>query len=203
MNKELSKILRERLQENGGLPFVERYAGLVQTVEKIDIDVNQNNVRKRFPVATEVFINNICQSNEQIITPDSGLKGLIYFEDNGTNPDGKKYVSNLTLICWINRAKIVSNIYSEITGIAIQNILNKIGIDENPENVSMFQGLTVSLTKIFPQEASLFSKYTYDESVTQYLRPPFEFFGLGLQIKYGINSKCIEPLTITENEVCY
>ena len=131
------------------------------------------------------------------------MKGLIYFEDNGTNPDGKKYVSNLTLICWINRAKVVSNIYSEITGIAIQNILNKIGIDENPENVSMFQGLTVSLTKIFPQEASLFSKYTYDESVTQYLRPPFEFFGLGLQIKYGINAKCIEPISIQNNEVCY
>jgi hypothetical protein len=57
MNKELSKILRERLQENGGLPFVERYAGLVQTVEKIDTDVNQNNVRKRFPVATESVKN--------------------------------------------------------------------------------------------------------------------------------------------------
>ena len=202
MNKEISKILRDKLREGDGLAFVEKYVGMVQTV--VRDDPNEGATKKsRFPVATEVFINNICQSNEQIITPDSGLKGLIYFEDNGTNPDGKKYVSNLTLICWINRAKIVSNIYSEITGIAIQNILNKIGVDENPENVSMFQGLTVSLTKIFPQEASLFSKYTYDESVTQYLRPPFEFFGLGLQIKYGINSKCIEPLTITENEVCY
>ena len=208
MNKELSKILRERLQENGGLPFVERYAGLVQTVEKIDIDVNQNNVRKRFPVATESVLNGVCNSNEIIMTPDSSVKGIVYFEDGGTSPLGRvgqdfKFTSNLTLICWINRAKVVSNIYSEITGIAIQNILNKIGIDENPENVSMFQGLTVSLTKIFPQEASLFSKYTYDESVTQYLRPPFEFFGLSLQIKYGINAKCIEPISIQNNEVCY
>ena len=208
MNKELSKILRERLQENGGLPFVERYAGLVQTVEKIDIDVNQNNVRKRFPVATESVLNGVCSSNEIIMTPDSSVKGIIYFEDGGTTPMGRKgsrflYSSNLTLVCWINRAKVVSNIYSEITGIAIQNIIEKMRVDENPENVSIFTGMTVSVVRILPQEASIFSKYTYDETITQFLRPPFEFFALGLQIKYGINSDCVEPLTITNEEVCY
>ena len=208
MNKELSKILRERLQENGGLPFVERYAGLVQTVEKIDIDVNQNNVRKRFPVATESVLNGVCNSNEIIMTPDSSVKGIIYFEDGGTTPMGRKgsrflYSSNLTLVCWINRAKVVSNIYSEITGIAIQNIIEKMRVDENPENVSIFTGMTVSVVRILPQEASIFSKYTYDETITQFLRPPFEFFALGLQIKYGINSDCVEPLTITNEEVCY
>ena len=208
MNKELSKILRERLQENGGLPFVERYAGLVQTVEKIDIDVNQNNVRKRFPVATESVLNGVCNSNEIIMTPDSSVKGIVYFEDGGTTPMGRKgsrflYSSNLTLVCWINRAKVVSNIYSEITGIAIQNIIEKMRVDENPENVSIFTGMTVSVVRILPQEASIFSKYTYDETITQFLRPPFEFFALGLQIKYGINSDCVEPLTITTEEVCY
>ena len=208
MNKELSKILRERLQENGGLPFVERYAGLVQTVEKIDIDVNQNNVRKRFPVATESVLNGVCNSNEIIMTPDSSVKGIIYFEDGGTTPMGRKgsrflYSSNLTLVCWINRAKVVSNIYSEITGIAIQNIIKKMRVDENPENVSIFTGMTVSVVRILPQEASIFSRYTYDETVTQFLRPPFEFFALGLQLKYSINESCVEPLTITNEEVCY
>ena len=208
MNKELSKILRERLQENGGLPFVERYAGLVQTVEKIDIDVNQNNVRKRFPVATESVLNGVCNSNEIIMTPDSSVKGIVYFEDGGTSPLGRvgqdfKFTSNLTLICWINRAKVVSNIYSEITAIAIQNIIQKLKIDQNPETVSFFKSLSVSLVKIQPQEASVFSRYPYYETVTQFLRPPFEFFALGLQLKYSINESCVEPLTITNEEVCY
>ena len=47
------------------------------------------------------------------------------------------------------------------------------------------------------------SRYTYDETVTQFLRPPFEFFALGLQLKYSINESCVEPLTITNEEVCY
>ena len=152
MNKEISKILRDRLRENGGLPFVEKYAGLVQTVTE-EVATEETKTKKRFPVATEVVLNDVCSSHEEIITPDSSLKGVLYFEDGGTTTQGKvgkrfQFTSLLTLVCWINRAKVVSNIYSEITGIAIQNIMTKLKVDENPENVSMFTGLTVSVIKI-------------------------------------------------------
>ena len=208
MNKEIAKILRERLSFDDGLPFVQKYAGLVQVVETTEIGENGTKIKKRFPVKTEEIIVADCKAHEEIMTPDSSLKGILYFEDGGTTPMGRKgsrflYSSNLTLICWINRAKVVSNIYSEITGIAIQKIIEKMRVDENPENVSMFTGMTVSVVRILPQEASIFSKYTYDETITQFLRPPFEFFALGLQVKYGINSDCVEPLTITTEEVCY
>ena len=207
MNKEISKVLRDRLREDGGLPFVEKYAGLVQTVTK-QVATEETILKQKFPVSTEVVINDACSSHEDIVIPDSSLKGILYFEDNGTTANGKvgkrfQYTSNLTLVCWINRAKVVSNIYSEITGIAIQNILQKLKVDENPENVSMFIGLSVSINRILPQEATIFSKYSYDETVTQYLRPPFEFFGLGLQVKFSINEDCVQPLTITTEEVCY
>ena len=147
MNKEISKVLRDKLIEDGGLPFVEKYAGLVQTVTE-EVATEETKTKKRFPVATEVVLNDVCSSHEEIITPDSSLKGILYFEDGGVVSQGKvgkrfQFVSNLTLVCWINRAKVVSNIYSEITGIAIQNIMSKLNVDENPENVSMFTGLTV------------------------------------------------------------
>lgn len=207
MNKEISKILRDRLREGDGLPFVEKYAGLVQTVEKVDESAEGGMIRKRFPVSTEVVING-CEVNEDVMTPESSLKGLIYFEDNGTIPNGRvghrfQYVSNVTLICWINRAKILSNIYSEITGIAIQNIVEKLKIDQNAENVGMFSGMTVSMTRINPQDVTIFTRYSYDENVSQYLRPPFEFFSLGLQIKYFINPECVQPIEIKNDLVCY
>lgn len=207
MNKEIAKVLRDRLKEDEGLPFVEKYAGLVQTVTE---QVGANDVKKvrKYPVSTEVVIGNVCSQHEEEMTPDSAMKGILYFEDNGTTPNGMKgedfeYTSALTLVCWINRGKVVSNIYSEITGIAIQNIISKLRIGENPENVSMFKKMSVSVSRILPQEASIFSKYTYEEAETQYLRPPFEFFALSLQVKYSINQKCLEPLTITNDTTCY
>lgn len=206
MNKEVSKVLRDRLRADGGLPFVEKYAGLVQTVERF-IETEAGQTRQRFPVSTETTIGD-CESFEDVLTPDSSLKGLLYFEDGGTLPKGRNggayfFESSLTLVCWINRAKILSNQYSEITAIAIQNIIEKLKVDQNPENVSLFSRLSVTLNRIQPQEQTIFARYTYDEAVTQFLRTPFEFFALGLQVKFAINNDCVQPLEIENNIVCY
>lgn len=206
MNKEISKILRDRLRENGGLPFVNKYAGLVQVVTDIKPN-DETNVRRRYPVSTETIVNDACHGNEEIMTPDSAMKGILYFEDNGTQKTeserGKfQYISNLTLIVWINRQRITSNYYSEITAIAIQMILEKLGVEKNPESDSMFTGIQVSLNRILSQDSSIFAKYTYEETVTQYLRPPFEFFGLSLSVKYGVNAKCIESFEFVNNDLC-
>lgn len=207
MNKEISKVLRDRLRENGGLPFVQKYAGLVQTVTDVNPTSDSTTEKRRYPVATEVVVNDVCHGNEEVMTPDSAMKGVLYFEDGGTqkteSEKGKfKYLSNLTLIVWINRQLITSNIYSEITGIAIQMILDKLGVEKNPESEGMFSQIQVTLNRILPQEATLFSKYTYDETVTQYLRPPFEFFGLNLSVKYGINSNCIGDFNFENINLC-
>lgn len=207
MNKEISKVLRERLRGNGGLPFVQKYAGLVQTVTDVNPTSDSTTEKRRYPVATEVVVNDVCHGNEEVMTPDSAMKGVLYFEDGGTqkteSEKGKfKYLSNLTLIVWINRQLITSNIYSEITGIAIQMILDKLGVEKNPESEGMFSQIQVTLNRILPQEATLFSKYTYDETVTQYLRPPFEFFGLNLSVKYGINSNCITDFNFENINLC-
>jgi hypothetical protein len=207
MNKEISKVLRDRLRENGGLPFIQKYAGLVQTVTDINSTSDNTTEKKRYPVSTETVVNDVCHGNEEIMTPDSSMKGILYFEDGGTqkieSEKGRfKYVSTLTLIVWINRQLITSNIYSEITGIAIQMVLKKLRVEENPENVGMFNKIQVSLNRILPQEATLFSKYTYDETVTQYLRPPFEFFGLSLSVKYGINDNCINDFNFENIDLC-
>lgn len=207
MNKEISKVLRDRLQGNGGLPFVQKYAGLVQTVTDVNPTSDNTTEKRRYPVSTETIVNDVCHGNEEIMTPDSAMKGILYFEDGGTqkveSEKGKfKYLSNLTLIVWINRQLITSNVYSEITGIAIQMILEKLGVEQNPESEGMFTQIQVSLNRILPQEANLFSKYTYDETVTQYLRPPFEFFGLSLVVKYGINPKCINEFNFENIELC-
>jgi len=208
MNKEIAKVLRDRLEAEGGLPFIEKYAGLVQTVIE-DVETEGGTIRKnKFPVATEVNINGACMQHEEVMSPDSSVKGIVYFEDNGTQSLGRmgtrfQFQSTLTLVCWINRGKIVSNIYDEITGIAIQEMMQKLDVDGNPENVSMFTGLTVTVTRIAPQEAAIFSRYTYDETVMQYLRPPFEFFAFVLQVKFGIRPDCVNSLEIINQEICY
>lgn len=207
MNKEISKVLRQRILDNGGLVFVEKYFGLVQTVETSDQNAEGNPTRKRFPVATESIVNGTCKSHEQIATPDSSLLGILYFEDGGTVADGRirsgnqyQFTSNLRLICWINRKKVTSETYVELTGLAISDIIEKLEVDRNPKTEGMFVNSTVSVSRIPAQDAQLFSRYTYDEAVTQYLRPPFEFFGLDLVVKYSMNPNCLDQIILKTSE---
>src|SRR5690606_2438311 len=89
MNKELAKVLRQRIIDNGGLVFAEKLFGMVQTGERSELNDAGAQVRKRFPIATDVVVDGVCQSHETIVVPDSSLKGILYFEDNGSFPDGR------------------------------------------------------------------------------------------------------------------
>lgn len=206
MNKELSKTLRSRIIENGGLVFVEKYFGMVQTIEKTEMN-EEISIRKRFPVATESIVDGICSSHQQFAIPDSALKGILYFEDQGTFENGNvrsgnnfQFTSNLRLVCWINRKKVVSNQFSEITGLAINDILQKLEVNKNPRSEGMFSNISVAVQRIPIQDAQIFSKYTYDESVTQFLMVPFEFFAIDLVVKYSINGSCMNSITLNPSQ---
>lgn len=204
MNKELAKVLRDRL--NGNLSFVDKYAGLVQTVEFKQEQDGGMGVRKRMPVTVESVIEGTCANYEVQMIPDSNNIGILYFEDGATIPNGRKYnrynyTSYLTLVCWINKSRFKTNIYEEISAMAINEVIVKLRAEQNPENVSFFTGLFVEISRIPKQDAALFSKYTYDETLTQYLRPPFEFFGIELKCSYTINPQCIGNIEI--DRTCY
>lgn len=206
MNKELAKALRQIIESNGGLNFVEKMFGTVQTVEKTE-EASGTFIKKRFPVATEHISENCLIRNEEIASPDSSLRGILYFEDNGTAKSNKilsgnqlRFDSRLRLVCWINRNKVKADAYIEISGLLIADILNKLSVDRIISEVGFFRNLKTEVVSIPPQNANIFSAYSYDESVNQYLRPPFEFFAIDLKITYSVNPNCIEEIEIIEKE---
>lgn len=208
MNKELAHILKERLVRDGGLPFVELISGLAQRVT-----FKQNNddgaaITKTMPVSYDNTTAERCTvTPERALIPDSSKKGLLYFEDMGSvfvdrmSGGAMKYRSTLILVCWMNRARLVGDNYAEITSYCVAGILKKLGV-KSIKNEQPFIGMLVTPGRILPQDASVFSRYTYDEAVTQYLRPPFEFFGMELTIDYGIHPDCLSTIEFKE-PICY
>lgn len=194
MNKELATVLRAKL---AGLPFVDLLAGMAQTVTQADPNQDENApavITKRFPVTYDATGTTDCIGQEVPLIPDSNRKSIIYFEDFGITVTGRThgivgYSSNLRLICWLNRANLVGSHYTEVSGRCMASIVDAL-VTKNPENVSMFTRLAVNVARIPPQDAALFGKYTY-ETVRQYLRPPFEFFGVDLTATYQAPASCL------------
>lgn len=203
MNKELSIILRNKL---AGLPFVDVLGGMVQTVTTEDLDENNSSkITKRFPVSTDVM-GKECEGREIMMIPDSSRKSIIYFEDFGISATGKihgntSYASNIRLVCWLNRANLVGDMYQLIAGRMMSTIIDTIA-DKNPENIAFFTRLAVTVARIPPQDAGIFGRYTYSEPVRQYLRPPFEFFAIDLVCKFQAMASCLDGIN-WNNPKCY
>lgn len=190
MNQELAIFLRNKLV---GLPFIEILAGLAKTVTTQDpTDENITMVTKKFPVSSDA-LGDECKGKEMELTPDSRRKSIIYFEDFGISATGKvhgfnTFTSSIRLICWLNRANLVGNHYEVISGRVMAMIIEKL-VSINPENGGMFTRLKVDVARIPPQDAALFGRYTYNEHDRQYLRPPFEFFGIDFTCKFAVTPK--------------
>lgn len=200
MNKELTAVLKTRLEAGGGLDFIDVYSGLVSTVSRTIQDANGSFKIQRFPVSYDTSVVDCGRSPEKALTPDSTKKGLLYFEENGNVIPGRRlssgfyqYKSGLALVVWINRKKVTGGTYDELTKTALGQIQAKISTPV-PGEVG-FQNLIVK-TEFIRQDASIFSRYTYDETVTQYLRPPFEFFAIGITVSFYSRAACAPELIL-------
>lgn len=197
MQKEVASILKGKLLT---LPFADLVAGLAQTLVTTEQDeTNSTTVQKRFPVSYDTWNADVdCFGKEISLIPDSSRKSIIYFEDNGISPGAmvhgqQMYNSSLRLVCWLNRAKLVGDAYAVIAGRCQTAIVSRL-CHKNPQNLGMFLRFTVNVQRIPPQDPALFSRYTYNETDRQYLRPPFEFFGIDLVCNFLPSAKCLEGI---------
>lgn len=204
MNKEIAHVLKDKIK---GMPFVDLLAGMAQTVTRSQPQgEGEIMFQERFPVSSDTNQPDGCLGGpEFILIPDSNRKSVIYFEDWGIQATGRDkglptFNSSIRLVAWLNRSKLTGNAYSEISGRAMAMIIDAL-TGRNPENVDMFTRLTVSVARIPPQEPALFGRYSYNEEQRQYLRPPFEFFGIDFTCRFAANLKCLND-TQWNNESC-
>lgn len=205
MNKEVAKKLIDVLMENGGLNFISLYGGLAQTLTTTEAgSTEEKKLTRRIPVTEYAITEKACDIEETLynLVLDSSEKGILYFEDNGTVIENERrlagkftaYKSNIDLVCWLNRKELTGIENDLICQKAISDIVQKLSIKNT--NKECFISLSVAVTNIKPQTPAIFAKYSYDEKVTQYLQQPFEYFSIGLEVRYFLNPKCIDKLTL-------
>ena len=200
MIKSICRDLLGRLIANNRLSFIDVYSGLVQTVTTKIPGENDVMITKRMPVSYNVIGDDSCtKSPEKALIPNSKKKGIIYFEDAAgistireLSGGRKLYRASLIMVVWLNRRKISSDDYSNIASSAYSTIEQKLRVPRTGEN----EIKNISLTR-FRQGPEIFAKYTYDETETQFLRPPFEYFAVDVTVNFV--SVCKPEICITEN----
>lgn len=200
MNQAIADIIKTKIAD---LDFVDKIAGLVQTVYMDVTDENNVRVPKSYPVACCTTAEDCKQGAYNDLTPDSKYKTVIYFEDGGvsferTTSTHKWYRSNLRLVCWINVAKLkeqtcYTNLTCTVSAHLIADIIRH--LPSFPENISPFDQVFIEVTNQAIRSNSIFSAYTYNEKQTQYLLSPYDFFALDIQTDFAL---CLTGTSVYE-----
>jgi len=185
------------------LPFVETIAGVVKTLEVSSEGENGRFIIKRYPIALNTP-SGCDQSRYMDLVPDFNKKSIIYFEDKGTTFLDRRdslqfFESRLKLVCWLNVEKL--GYESLLSPFIIKEIMRVIpaGMFNAPP---LYQRISIKIESEDQKDSNIFSRYTYDEKVTQYLMFPADYFALNLKVNYAVNLHCDTPFTLIDPVTC-
>lgn len=181
------------------LPFVDRYGGLVVPAERVDVNDFGTKVVSRFPVSISVN-NTDCweKGRYRDLIPDSTKKSIFYFEDRSgislSSRSGKvlTFSGELRLVGWLNLPLLGESSFLSVTPYITLQLLDLLDTSFYPNSGSL-DGATIKIkaTREVQKNQSIFSAWTYDAQVTQFLLYPFDYFAIDISFEVHIGRGCI------------
>lgn len=201
MNNKIAAILKTYIVT---LPWADKVGGLVQTVNVLDKS-GEKGVEKSYPVSCDVTSDACVKGIYQALTPDSKKKSIMYFEDRGgvtfkrQEGDRLHYTAQLRLIGWLNLKQLECDTCGTEGGCGVSGdyVLDVIQLfPYRPIDVGGFYGVMIHPPVQVERSVSIFSRYTYNETATQYLMYPYDYFALDFDVDFMINTRCKKPNVI-------
>ena len=203
MTTEVGDIIKSFLVQ---LTFIDRLAGVVRVVTKVDQDENNNRIVKKFPVACNVTSDDcFADGTLKDLIPDSSKGCIVFLEDQamqfvGMRGQKQQWKGSYKIIGWVNNAKLG---YEEcsITSKIIGSIINKMPtVHFNSGN---YQSVNIQILGQEPKTGqNPFSKYTINEEQSQYLMYPYDYFSLIAQVIFEIDKRCLDEFTANDPIIC-
>lgn len=195
IDRLLAGYLRDTLTEYEG-SLITRLAGLVKTVET---DRFTKPKVSRFPVSVDEETSYTTTSGKKFpdLVPDKSDRLIVYFEGGTATPSGVHWNSRLRLVAWGNADAFEINGRQgpDVIVTLMNQLIQKVTTVSSPRT-SPIAGLSCKVISIPEAGTNLFSRYTYQEMVSQYLIPPYFSFALDLQLTYHFQHGCIDSVGV-------
>jgi len=200
MNTTIASYLKDQILAD--VTWADRVVGMVRTLTFEQVPDGGAKIVKRIPISCDLQASQRdCISNKQHhVVPDQKLQALIYFEDGGASPTDRStrgiiMTSTIKLICWLNLNRLgqTSCSASALAEIQLIELLDRLP----PVNLNAAYGVPLNGVKVVQisvdqKDARIFSKYTYDESKSQYLIYPYDYFALTLRVQFEVPRGCVD-----------
>ncbi|MBC3785714.1 hypothetical protein [Spirosoma utsteinense] len=198
LNQLIARYVANTLSPLNG-PIISRLAGLVKTLET---DAYTPGKAAKFPVALDSEANPCTGIGKRFpdLVPDQKERLIVYLEDGGSSNNGGKWTSRLRLIGWGN-ADLLTGADGVLTAVLIAKIERLLKTIRAPAD-SPISSLRCEIVGTPSSSVNLFQNYTYTETRSQFLLPPYFAFGLDLSISFTLNLTCYDSLTGLTPDEC-
>src|SRR5690606_18767785 len=179
MNDFIAVFLMSRLLH---IPYVDKFGGIVQTIQRTTKSASGENVVVRLPVAkafnqfepsedpesqrTELLKCGLVSKTLESMLPESKLSGLVYFEDNGVSPDINRrhsginfFRSNIRVVGWFNQKKFRNEFDNNFRSEAMLEFMDSLETKRPIRKVGNFHNVNVAIDGMPSLDASIFSEY--------------------------------------------
>jgi len=196
------------------LPFVERYGGLVQVIEKKQLVSEELQIYEtiKFPITCNADATCFHANMYAPIVPNSMYKSVFYFEElqsmRYTETEGPKnsvvcYEGKIRLVGWLNLQKLgiegcqyACDAYACI----LAKQFGLIGMHDMPLPYEKAK-FAIGYPNIVPKTPAIFSKYSYND-IIKCLIYPYDYFALDFPVKVKIAVNCIDCVEPNEPIEC-
>ena len=197
MNEIISDFLAQTFIT---LPFVSRAAGCVYGLPK-DKDT-------LIPVAPKIYTTNeqntvSCEVEQDFydLIPDHREIGILYFEDDmgarltASNKRYNTWSGELTLVFWGNLKRVgLAYDMSDLEAALMAALPYEV------PSSGLFFGGSINWSREIGKNRNPFRKYSYDETRTQYLAPPYGFFSKTVKYTVRAARNCPSSIVLTPIE---
>ncbi len=177
------------------LPFVDKISGVVRVINYKGKDGKNGS----FPADCRITLDDCNKGKRYLdLMPDSSKKSVIYLEDSGLRQvsregDIQYYNAQYNLVGWLNLPKIgVSDCSYSAKAIAM--IFKRLTVPKF--HSGLYQYVDIKILGQQPKSLNPFSKYSYDETVNQFLMYPFDHFVLSLDVSFKFDARCVDEETL-------
>jgi len=197
----IGKIFIDQIKD---LPFIDKYAGVVKVLTYHEKAKGGNTIKKTFPADCQTTLEECESGRYKELTPTDDKRSVTYLEDLGLRVVGREgnyllFEANYDLVSWLNLPKLGFTDCS-YSGVAMLGILKK--LPARPFNFGNYHLIDIQFVSQRPKSANPFSKYSYDEAVTQHLMYPFDYFVLNFRVTFRVDLRCISIAALTPPVDC-
>jgi len=193
----ITKIAELIRTEISGLTWADRIGGVVKPAR-----ISVAGEEKVFPIDFNNLADPCNPSVYLDFVPDSSKRSIIYFEDQGLEVvnSGCTFTdctASLKLVCWTNLARINAD-YTDAVPLKLDLVKN---IPARLPNTDWITKILATFAGEDTKSPAIFSAYTYDETMTQYLIYPYDYFALNYSVKFSFANSCFEDVVLNP-KVC-